>query len=60
MIQVRGSGLAGKIKITNYVKARMVLQDTADYLAATFATNVAKELQKNIFYTVYKRRRIFC
>ena len=57
MIQVRGGGLAGKIKITNYVKARMVLQDTAEYLAATFATNVAKELQKNIFYTVYKRRK---
>ena len=57
MIQVRGGGLAGKVKITNYVKARMVLQDTADYLAATFATNVAKELQKNIFYTVYKRRK---
>ena len=57
MIQVRGGGLTGKLKITNYVKARMVLQDTADYLAATFATNVAKELQKKSFQTVYKRRK---
>lgn len=57
MIQVRGGGLTGKVKITNYVQARSLLQDTADSLAATFATNVAKELQKNIFYTVYKRRK---
>ena len=57
MIQVRGGGLTGKVKITNYVQAKSLLQDTADSLAATFATNVAKELQKNIFYTVYKRRK---
>lgn len=57
MIQVRGGGLTGKVKITNYVQARTLLQDTADSLAAAFATNVAKELQKNIFYTVYKRRK---
>nr|DAT88324.1 MAG TPA: hypothetical protein [Caudoviricetes sp.] len=57
MIRVRGGGLTGKVKITNYVQAKSLLQDTADSLAAAFATNVAKELQKNIFYTVYKRRK---
>lgn len=57
MIQVRGGGLTGKVKITNYVQAKSLLRDTADSLAAAFATNVAKELQKNIFYTVYKRRK---
>lgn len=57
MIQVRGGGLAGKVKITNYVQARSLLENTAEALTATFATNVAKELQKNIYYTVYKRRK---
>lgn len=57
MIQVRGGGLSGKVKITNYVQAKTLLENTADYLTATFATNVAKELQKNIYYTVYKRRK---
>lgn len=57
MIKVRGGGLSGKVKITNYVQARSLLENTAEALTATFATNVAKELQKNIFYTVYKRRK---